>query len=109
MAEQIAVAAPAPKIKAQRFSLSRRDAMLGYALVAPVVLCLLALVFYPFIFAIWISFTDRQVGTEGNFIGLRNFLYLFNQGSFQATVQNTIVLVIATQSLKLVLGLAIAI
>jgi ABC-type sugar transport system permease subunit len=90
-------------------SLARKDAMLGYVLVAPVALCLLALVFYPFGFAIWISFTDRQVGTEGAFIGLNNFLYLFKQSSFQATVQNTIVLVVAVQGLKLVLGLAIAI
>lgn len=109
MAEQAVVSAPVRKSNPRPISLARKDAILGYVLVAPVALCLLALVFYPFVFAIWISFTDRQVGTEGTFIGLQNFLYLFKQGSFQATVQNTIVLVVATQALKLVLGLAIAI
>ena len=48
-----------------RLTLSQRNSILGYALVAPVVLCLLALVFYPFLFAIWISFTDQVVGGQG--------------------------------------------
>lgn len=108
MSEQIAL--EATEQKASRFALSigQRNSLLGYGLVAPVVVCLLALVFYPFVFAIWISFTDRTVGSEGNFIGLANYAYLFNQASFQAAVQNTIVLVGVVQALKLVFGLAIA-
>jgi multiple sugar transport system permease protein len=88
--------------------LSRREARLGYALVAPVVICLLLLVFYPFVFAIWISFTDRMIGRPGHFVGLANYVYLFGQPSFQASVRNTIVLVISVQALKLVLSLGIA-
>ena len=88
--------------------LSRREARLGYALVAPVVICLLLLVVYPFVFAIWISFTDRMIGRPGHFVGLANYVYLFGQPSFQATVRNTIVLVISVQTLKLVLSLGIA-
>src|SRR3954466_991204 len=89
-------------------TLQQRTSLLGYALIAPVVICLVVLVFYPFIFAIWISFTDRVVGSEGNFIGLANFAYLFKQASFQKTIINTIVLVGSTQALKLVFGLGIA-
>ena len=109
MAERIAIAAPVQQRPAGRFmNLSRRNSLLGYALVAPVVLCLLVLVIYPFAFAVWISFTDRSVGVEGNFVGLTNFFYLFNNPSFQATVQNTLVLVVAVQAIKLVAGLGIA-
>src|SRR5439155_20469387 len=85
MAEQIAVTSPAAKLKRPNLSLSQSNSLLGYSLVAPVVICLLVLVFYPFAFAVWISFTNRTVGSEGNFIGLGNFLYLFNNLSFQAT------------------------
>jgi multiple sugar transport system permease protein len=88
--------------------LGRRDARLGYALVAPVVICLLLLVVYPFVFAVWISFTDRMIGRPGQFVGLANYAYLFGQPSFRASVRNTIVLVVAVQTLKLVLGLGIA-
>ena len=46
-------------------SIRRRTSTLGYLLVAPVVICLLALVVYPFAFAIWISFTDRVITITG--------------------------------------------
>src|SRR5919112_3191853 len=89
-------------------SIQRRTSMLGYLLVAPVVICLLVLVVYPFVFAIWISFTDRVIGRTGQFVGLANFAYLFGQSSFQATVRNTIVLVVSVQVLKLVASMGIA-
>ena len=89
-------------------TMHQRDSMLGYLLVAPVVICLAALVIYPFFFAIWISFTDRVIGRTGTFIGFANYHYLFNWIDFQATVRNTIVLVISVQVLKFVFGLGIA-
>jgi ABC-type sugar transport system permease subunit len=88
--------------------LGRRDARLGYLLVAPISICLLVLVVYPFLFAIWISFTDRMIGSPGKFVGLANYAYLAGQPSFQASIRNTIVLVASVQALKLVLGLGIA-
>ena len=89
-------------------TLSQSENILGYLLVAPVVICLLVLVIYPFFFAIWISFTDRVIGQPGEFIGFANYRYLFNWVSFQSTVRNTIVLVVSVQTLKLVFGLGIA-
>lgn len=89
-------------------TMSQRDSMLGYILVAPVIICLTVLVLYPFAFAIWISFTDRMIGRAGNFIGFANYVYLFNWIDFRATVQNTIVLVLSVQVLKFVFGLGIA-
>ncbi len=108
MAEQALLKTPTQKVRRLHFSLSQRNSLLGYMLVAPVVVCLLALVVYPFLFAIWISFTDRTIGREGDFIGLGNYAYLLRQPSFQATVYNTVVLVGVVQALKLVFGLAIA-
>ena len=92
----------------QPLSLRTRTSLLGYVLVAPVVICLLVLVVYPFVFAVWISFTDREIGTVGEFIGLANFRYLAGLPSFQKTIVNTIVLVGWCKSLKLVFGLGIA-
>jgi multiple sugar transport system permease protein len=96
------------RIQPRPGSLSRRESRLGYALVAPVVLCLSLLVVYPFLFAIYISFTDRMVGRPGTFIGLENFRYLFTQASFQASIRNTIIIVGSVQLLKLVVGLGLA-
>lgn len=111
MAKQLASQLPGRTIPASRPWLTneRRNSLLGYALVLPVVLCLITLVVYPFFFAIWISFTDRMIGQPGNFVGLGNYRYLSRQPDFQATIRNTIVMVASIQSLKLVFGLGIAI
>lgn len=89
-------------------SLSRSNSRLGYFMVAPILICLLVLVVYPFLFAIWISFTDRMVGQPGKFVGLANYAYLFGQASFQASVINTLVMVVSVQGLKLIFGLGVA-
>jgi ABC-type sugar transport system permease subunit len=99
---------PRERARGSRISLSNRTSLLGYALVAPILICLLILVVYPFFFAIWISFTNREIGTEGQFVGLANFVYLSKRPEFQKTIVNTFVLVGAVQTLKLVLGMGIA-
>lgn len=108
MAEPAALSTRA-NVRKSRMTLRQRNSLLGYALVAPIIICLLLLVVYPFIFGVAISFTDREVGTEGRFIGLANFIYLTKVPSFQKSIINTIVLVFWVQTLKLVLGLSIAI
>jgi multiple sugar transport system permease protein len=96
-------------VRKPRLNLRQMDSLLGYALVAPLVACILILVVYPFVFAISISFTDRMIGTAGNFIGFQNYIYWFSQPRFAETVRNTIVMVFAVQSIKLMLGLGIAV
>ncbi|MBI1258597.1 MAG: ABC transporter permease subunit [Chloroflexi bacterium] len=92
-----------------RLTLRQSDSLLGYILVIPLLVCIVMLVVYPFVFAVWISFTDKTVGSTGEFIGLGNYLYLIKQPSFTASIVNTVVLVTATQILKLVFGLGIAV
>jgi ABC-type sugar transport system permease subunit len=87
----------------------RAESLLGYLLVAPLIICILTLVIYPFIFAIYISFTNRMVGTEGDFVGLENYARLARQPDFQAAIVNTIVMVTVVQLMKLVFGLGIAV
>lgn len=77
-------------------------------MVSPLVICILLLVVYPFIFAIQISFTDRVVGSDGQFIGFTNYINLTKKPDFQASIRNTIVMVTAIQTIKLGLGLGLA-
>ncbi len=91
-----------------RLNLRQVESVLGYLLVAPVVVCILLLIIYPLFFAVYISFTDRVVGSEGQFIGLNNYLELVSQPSFQSAVLNTTVMVTSIQLIKLVIGLGIA-
>lgn len=91
-----------------RFSLRTSEGILGYLLVAPLVICILLLVVYPFVFAIYISFTDRVIGSEGEFIGLANYVTLMNKPDFQASIRNTIAMVSGIQIVKLGIGLGLA-
>lgn len=101
---------PLPRAERRVWPLTFRqqEALWGYLLVLPAILVVLGVIAYPFAFSIWISFTDRMVGTEGGFVGLRNFEYLLRWTSFNRAVVNTVILVVTTIAAKLVLGLAIA-
>ena len=94
--------------RTRRFSAATQNAIFAYALVAPVLIVLFGLVAYPFCYAIYISFTDRVVGNPGHWIGLANFRYLLQWPSFRSAVWNTIVLVVASDILKLGIGLGLA-
>jgi ABC-type sugar transport system permease subunit len=89
-------------------SMAWRHAAEGYLLLVPVALILLGLVAYPFVYAIYISFTDRVVGNAGHWVGLANYDYLIHWVTFDAVVVNTIVLVLASDVIKLVGGLGLA-
>jgi ABC-type sugar transport system permease subunit len=82
--------------------------LFAYLLVAPVVLLILGLVAYPFLFAIWISFTDQVVGSVGKWIGLANFRYLAGNASFVSSILNTLTMVLFSDGLKLLIGLGLA-
>ncbi|MDQ3657095.1 MAG: sugar ABC transporter permease [Chloroflexota bacterium] len=99
----------APKVaRTSRLTLANRQAITGYLLVVPALVLLLGLVAYPFFFAISISFTDRVVGQPGTWIGLDNFRYLAKNPSFLKTIQNTIIMVVVSDILKLLIGLGLA-
>ena len=88
--------------------LAARRSLFAYGLVAPTVVLLIALVAYPFLYAIFISFTSRVVGNAGSWIGLGNYAYLLQSPSFDAAAWNTIVLVVVSDACKLALGLGLA-
>jgi ABC-type sugar transport system permease subunit len=85
-----------------------RLTLFAYVLVAPVVLLIVGLVAYPFLFAIWISFTDQVVGNVGKWIGLANFVYLSKNSTFVSSIWNTITMVLVSDGLKLCIGLGLA-
>jgi ABC-type sugar transport system permease subunit len=89
-------------------TIARREALGGYLMVLPVCLVLLGLVAYPFVYAIYISFTSRIVGDPGVFVGFRNYQFLFNWVSFNRALTNTVTMVVVTDILKFCIGLGLA-
>lgn len=87
---------------------SRRMHLFAYALVLPAIALILGLVAYPFLYAIYVAFTDRMVGSAGNWVGFANFRYLAGTAVFSSAIWNTVVLVVVTDILKLLIGLGLA-
>lgn len=97
-----------PKPRRRLLSGNARIRAFAYLLVAPAILLILGLVAYPFLFAIWVSFTDMVVGSAGNFVGFKNFEYLAGTATFYSAIWNTIVIVLVSDALKLMIGLGLA-
>ena len=87
-----------------------REAPLGYLLLAPTLVILGLFLLYPFIFGIWLSVTDSELGSLGKFIGISNYSFEFRNtdGVFYGTVVNTFLYTGVTTVFKLGLGLVMA-
>src|SRR5438132_12848012 len=59
----------------RRVRIYDREAPLGYLLLVPTLLVLGVFLLYPFLFGIWLSLTDSELGNLGNFIGLGNYRF----------------------------------
>ena len=84
------------------------EQVLGYLLVAPVVLLLLALVAYPFAISVSMALTDRTIGNPGHFIGLTNIQRLLRDSIYLQTLHNTLIYTAGATVLKLVAGFGLA-
>lgn len=85
-----------------------RDKRLPLVLVSPALFLLAGLIAYPFAISLYMSLTDKRIGTPGSFIGLANYARLLGDDMFQQTIRNTLLYVVSAVSLKTVLGLCLA-
>ena len=87
-----------------------REAPLGYALLAPALLLLLAFLAYPFFIGLWLSVTNAAAGEIWTYVGLANYRFEFlNDRVFLASIWNTFVYTAVTTVFKLALGLVMAV
>ena len=84
------------------------ERVLGYLLVGPVVLLLLCLVGYPFVVAVGYALSDRTLSDPGEFIGLENFYYLFDNQIYRQTMRNTLIFTAGSVTMRLVFGVGLA-
>lgn len=85
------------------------ERVLGYALLLPAILYIVALIGYPFALAIWIAVSNQTVGSaNARFVGLDNFAWAWQNNIFQTALRNTILLTIGTEIVKMLLGTMLA-
>ena len=86
----------------------RQEWFFAFCLLSPAILMLSIFVLYPFLKGLWLSVLNTEVAIPGEFIGLKNFIKLWNDQIFRRTAQNTILYTIAATILKLGLGMIVA-
>jgi len=96
----------AVRVWARRFV--KHETLTGYFLISPALFLLMVLLAYPFFLAVSISLTDRVLGAPGTFVGADNFIKLLRDPIFRETAQNSFIYTISTVSLKLALGVILA-
>ena len=77
-------------------------------LLSPALLFVVAFIAFPLGLEGWFSVSNAQVGELGSFIGLANFGYLLQLGTYHDAVVNTAVYTVVSIGAKSALGMAIA-
>ena len=89
--------AKAPKHTMSR-ALVRRETISGYLFLLPSLIFFLGFVVIPMVYCIILSLTDANMYTEGlgNFVGLKNFVELWQDATFLEALKNTFIIVVVS-------------
>src|SRR5881296_1047296 len=104
----VAAAPGRVSLRARVGGLLDREEWLGPIFVSPALVLLLLLVAYPFCMALYFSVSNAFIGRPSHFIGIRNFVNLWQSDAFRQTFQNAFVFCGAAVGAKLVLGISLA-
>jgi multiple sugar transport system permease protein len=89
----------------------RSDALTGWLFLSPTLVIFVSLVIFPVIVSLFLSFTQWNfMKGLGNmkFVGVTNFVRMFQDRNFVQSIWNTMVYTIATVPISLILALVIA-
>src|SRR2546427_5561068 len=85
-----------------------RDTGTAALFLLPLFVLVVGLIVYPIYRSVWLSFTDKLVGSPERFVGLRNYIYLANDDGFRTVVRNSLVFTVSSVALKIVTGVGMA-
>ena len=93
----------------QGMTLQKRYGLIGLALIAPTVLILSAVIVYPLISAIYLSFFSIYTPTlKGSFVGIDNYVELLGSSYFWFALWTTILWTAGTLVLQVIFGVGMA-
>jgi multiple sugar transport system permease protein len=100
------------EIRQERFALEN-ERVLGPLLLLPAVIYILALVGLPLVLAVLYSFSsvtagDPRIDSWSDFVGLRNFRAVLDDGVFTKALRNTIFFTLASQAIVIVFANVLA-
>src|SRR5947209_10203424 len=81
---------------------------LAFWFMLPAAAFLLLFLAYPLVLGVWLSFTDARIGRGGEFIGLENYEWLWDDSVFWLSVFNTLLYTGVASTFKFAIGLYLA-
>ena len=81
---------------------------LGFWFMLPAMAFLILFLAYPLGLGVWISFTDARIGRTGNFVGIENYEWLWDDSIFWLSVFNTLLYTTVASAIKFAIGLYLA-
>jgi multiple sugar transport system permease protein len=81
---------------------------LGFWFMMPAAAFLILFLAYPLGLGIWLSFTDARLGRGGEFVGIENYEYLWEDSIFWLSVFNTLLYTSVASVIKFAVGLYLA-
>jgi multiple sugar transport system permease protein len=84
---------------------ARREAGIGYLLLAPSLFGILAFLIFPILVVIWLSLNSWNLLSPAKFVGLENFAAVFQDTAFLRSMTVTVLFVLLVIPLQTALGL----
>jgi len=80
----------------------------AYYMVLPSLLIILIVAFFPILYGFVLSLTDSTISGFGSFVGLENYVEMFQDTDFLEGLSNTVIFTMASVTLEFFIGLGIA-
>jgi trehalose/maltose transport system permease protein len=80
----------------------------AYYMILPTVFIILVVAFYPILYSLVLSVTDSNINVFGSFVGLENYVAMFQNVEFREGLVNTVVYTVVSVFFEFIIGLAIA-
>ena len=81
---------------------------LGFWFMMPAAAFLILFLAYPLGLGVWLSFTDAKIGRTGEFIGVENYTWLWDDSVFWLSIFNTVLYTTVASIVKFAIGLYLA-
>ena len=86
----------------------KEDRIFSYVSLIPVLFVIYIVIGLPFVYSVYLSFTNKVVGRPESFIGIKNYAYIFSDPVYWQVLRNTFVYASCSVSMKLIIGMIFA-
>jgi trehalose/maltose transport system permease protein len=80
----------------------------AYYMILPSLVIVVAIAFFPILYGIVLSLTDSTITALGSFVGVENYVEMFQNPDFLEGLSNTVIFTVVSVTLEFIIGLVIA-